>query len=257
MTVELDRRADVAVLTLARPAEMNALDLPLLHELRARVDQAAAARALVLTGAGGAFSAGADLGYVRQALAGDAGTALTPLLDALHAAVRALRALPIPTVAAIEGPAVGAGMGLALACDLHVLAAGARFVPGYLRIGASPDGGVSWLLSRAVGSARAASILLQNLPLSADRCLELGLADAVVDDGAALEVALELAARVAGTAQRALVATRGLTERAGANTLSDHLDLERETVMGLWAGGDFREGVTAFLEKRRPNFRGD
>jgi 2-(1,2-epoxy-1,2-dihydrophenyl)acetyl-CoA isomerase len=147
-------------------------------------------------------------------------------------------------------------MGLALACDLRVLGAGAQLVPGYLRIGASPDGGVSWLLSRAVGAARANAILLQGRPLDAYRCLALGLADEVVADGGALDAALALAGRLAGAAPRALVAMRGLTERAGANTLTEHLDLERATVMDLWTGSDFREGVTAFLEKRRPRFTG-
>jgi 2-(1,2-epoxy-1,2-dihydrophenyl)acetyl-CoA isomerase len=250
---------DVAVVTLARPGAMNAIDLTLLDELLASVSEIAgssAARALVLTGAGGVFCAGADLQLVRRAVADDASATLTPLVDALHASVRALRALPIPTVAAIEGPAVGAGMGLALACDLHVLAASAQLVPGYLRIGASPDGGVSWLLSRAVGSTRAASILLQGRPLDAERCVALGLADAVVADGEALDAAVALAASVAGAAPRALVAMRGLTERAGANTLSEHLDLERATVIDLWGGDDFREGVSAFLEKRTPRFTG-
>ena len=244
----------VAVLTLSRQAALNALDLEMLHALREALGTVSA-EALVLTGAGGAFCTGADLQLVRRAVAGDAGAALTPLLDALHGCVLALRALPIPTVAAVEGPAVGAGMGLGLACDLRVLGSGATLVPGYLRIGASPDGGVSWLLSRAVGSLRATSILLQGRPIDADRCLALGLADAVVDDGGALDAARALAARVAGAAPRALVAMRRLTERAGANTLTEQLDLERATVMELWTGADFREGVTAFLEKRRPTFR--
>ena len=237
---------------------MNAISLTLLDELLAQVASVASsdARALVLTGAEGAFCAGADLQLVREALAGDASDALTPLVDGLHACVRALRGLAIPTVAAIEGPAVGAGMGLALACDLRVMATSARLVPGYLRIGASPDGGVSWLLSRAVGSSRAASSLLQGRPLSAERCVELGLADRAVGDGDALQAAVELAGGVAGAAPRALLGMRMLTERSGANTLTEHLDLERATVMGLWGGADFREGVSAFLDKRRPRFTG-
>ena len=249
---------DVAVLTLARPGSLNAISLELLDELQMRVESVASsdAGALVLTGADGVFSAGADLQLVRGALASDATEALTPLVDGLHACVRALRALPLPTVAAVEGPAVGAAMGLALACDLRVLATGARLVPGYLRIGASPDGGVSWLLSRAVGSVPAAAILLQGRPLDAARCLSLGLADAVVADGEALPAALDLAAGVAGAAPRALSGMRMLTELSGTGTLDEHLDLERATVMDLWTGGDFREGVTAFLEKRRPRFTG-
>ena len=259
MAVEFRHEGDVAVLTLSRPGALNAITFELLAELESQVDavRRAGAGACVLTGAGGAFCAGADLRLVRDAVSGDATEALTPLVDGLHACVRALRSLPVPTVAAIEGPAVGAGMGLALACDLHVMGRGSSLVPGYLRIGASPDGGVSWLLSRAVGSMRAGSILLQGRPLCADRCLGLGLADAVVGDGETLSAAVALAGRVAGAPPRALVEMRALTERAGANTLDEHLDLERSTVMSLWGGHDFREGVSAFLEKRRPSFTGD
>jgi 2-(1,2-epoxy-1,2-dihydrophenyl)acetyl-CoA isomerase len=157
-------------------------------------------------------------------------------------------------IAAIEGPAVGAGIGFALAADLRVFGRGARLVPAYLQIGASPDGGVSWLLTRALGGARAISLLLRNRAVGSEEALALGLADAVSDDGAALAGALELASEVAGTSPRALRYLRELTDKATTNTLDQHLDLEEERIKQIWDGPDFGEGVSAFLDKRRAQF---
>jgi 2-(1,2-epoxy-1,2-dihydrophenyl)acetyl-CoA isomerase len=256
MCVKLETIDGVAVLTLDRPNAMNAMNLELLEALVDALDRVRAAddRALVLTGAGSAFCAGADLGYVRGALERGPTAGLVSLIDALHAAIRRIRALPVPVISAVEGPAVGAGLGLALAADLRVLGSGPRLVPGYLRIGVSPDGGVSWLLTRAIGGARTTELLLRNRTVDPPEALRLGLADVVVELEGALGRALQLAAEVAGTAPEALLVVRELIDRATVNTLDRQLDLERERVMELWSGRDFAEGVSAFLQKRKPSF---
>jgi 2-(1,2-epoxy-1,2-dihydrophenyl)acetyl-CoA isomerase len=210
----------------------------------------------VITGAGDAFCAGADLGYVRREHASDPARALLPLVEAVHAVIRRIRSLPIPVIAAVEGPAVGAGMGIALAADLRVLGHGASLVPGFIRIGASPDSGVSWLLTRAIGGARASALILRNRPLGAEPALDLGLADAVTDAGQALTAAVKLASEVSGTPPQALLFLRELTDRATVNTLDRHLDLEQQRIIQIWETDDFAEGIAAFLQKRAPAFGG-
>lgn len=249
----------VGVLTIDRPGALNALTVAVAEGLGSAAEEAVAAgaRALVLTGRGTAFCAGADLSIVDKALAGNPHEVLTPLVAGLHASLLRLRALPVPIVAAVEGPAVGAGFGLALAADLRVVAAGARFVPGYLAIGASPDGGVSYLLTRMIGSARAMSLILTNRAVPADEAVQLGLAETVVDDGSALAAAHALAARLAGTAPLALLRVRELIDRSTEHGFGDHLGLEQQRVTELWDTADFVEGVGAFVQRRKPTFRGE
>lgn len=250
---------DVGLLELDRPDQMNALTVDLVTGLGAEAERlvAGGARALVLAGRGPAFCAGADLGLVQRALDGDPSAALEPLVAGLHASIRRLRALPVATVAAVEGPAVGAGLGLALTTDLRVVAEGARLIPGYVGIGSSPDGGVSWYLARALGTARATRLLLLNETLTAQAALDLGLADEVVADGGAVDAALTLARKVAGLPAQALIRVRELADAASGQELGPHLDHEQRLVTELWETHDFREGVSAFLERRRPAFTGN
>jgi 2-(1,2-epoxy-1,2-dihydrophenyl)acetyl-CoA isomerase len=248
----------VGVIELDRPDQLNALTVELASSLGQAAEDLVAdgVRALVLTGRGATFCAGADLSLVHRALAEDPAPVLTPLVEGLHDSLRRIRRVPVPVVAAVEGPAVGAGMGLALAADLRVLGRRARLVPGYLGIGASPDGGVSFFLTRMLGSARAASLLLRNRPVTADEALALGLAESVVDDGTALDHARELAASLTGVPPLALQRVRELVDRATGQGLDEQLDLEQQRVTELWDTFDFREGVGAFLERRPPGFLG-
>jgi 2-(1,2-epoxy-1,2-dihydrophenyl)acetyl-CoA isomerase len=258
MDVRTERRGEVGLVWLDRPDQMNALTVDMVVALGAEAETLVAdgARALVLAGSGSAFCAGADLGLVRQALDGDPHTALEPLVSGLHDAIRRLRALPVAVVAAVEGPAVGAGLGLALAADLRVLGEGARLIPGYLGIGSSPDGGVSWFLTRALGAARATRLLLLNETVRADAAVGLGLTDDVVPDGTAVDAALARAETLAGLPAQALVRLRQLTEAASTQGLDEHLDHEQRLVTELWDTHDFREGVSAFVERRPPRFTG-
>lgn len=248
----------VATILLDRPEVRNAFDLDLIEGIGEAVSELAArgVRAAVLAGAGEAFCAGVDLRYVREALEGDAEAVLTPLVDALHRVVRRLRDAPFPVVAALEGPAVGAGMGLALAADVRVAGRSAVLIPGYFGIGASPDGGVSYFLTRAAGGARAAAAILRNRTLDAAELAAWGLVEEVVEDGQALKASLELAARLASVPPLALVRLRRLVDAATTHGLVDHLDLEKQLVAELWPTADFREGVGAFVERRKPQFEG-
>ncbi|MFD7407821.1 enoyl-CoA hydratase/isomerase family protein [Streptomyces sp. NPDC059866] len=259
MSLETSLTDQVGTIELNRPKRMNALTVELVESLG---DAAASlvesgARALVLTGRGPTFCAGADLSLVDQALAADPHTVLKPLVSGLHDSIKRLRDLPVPLVAAVEGPAVGAGLGLALTADLRVLGKGARLIPGYMGIGSSPDGGVSYFLTRMLGSARAASLLLRNRPVTADEAIALGLADSVAEQGSATEAAQQLAATLTGTPPLALLRVRELVDRATLLGLEEQLDLEQQRVTELWDTHDFTEGVRAFLERRKPEFRGD
>lgn len=258
MSLQVSSTDGVGTIELDRPEQLNALTV----EVAGALGEAAeglvtdGARALVLAGRGSAFCAGADLSLVHRALAEGPAPVLTPLVEGLHDSLRRLRALPVPVVAAIEGPAVGAGMGLALVADLRVMARGARLVPGYMGIGASPDGGVSFFLTRMVGAARATSLLMRNRSVGADEAVALGLAESVVDDGTALTEARELAASLTGLPPLALQRVRDLVDSATTQGLAAQLDLEQQRVTELWDTHDFREGVGAFLERRRPAFEG-
>lgn len=256
--VELRHEDGVAVLTLARPDVRNACSGALLdgvHGVLAGPDLDGAS-ALVFTGAGTSFCSGGDIAVMRGALTGDTDFVMGSMIAVLQDIVARLRTLPIPVVAAVEGPAVGAGMGLALAADLRVVATSAVLIPGYMALAASPDAGVSYFLTRALGGPRALSAFLLNTPLRAETLLEFGLAEEIVADGGALGAGLALAKRVSGTAPDSLLAVRRLIDQAPTHDLASHLAAEVREFRGLWKGDDFREGVTAFLERRPPRFTG-
>jgi 2-(1,2-epoxy-1,2-dihydrophenyl)acetyl-CoA isomerase len=258
MAVTTSIEGGVATLLLERPEVRNAMNLELLEGLRAGFEQAKTdgAKAAVLAGAGGTFCSGADLAYVQQAFIGDAEAVLRPLVQTLHGLIRFQRTLPFPIVVALEGHAVGAGMGLALSADARVAGRGASLIPGYFAIGASPDGGVSYFLTRALGGARATSVILRNRQLRADELLSLGLVEEVVDDGQVIETAQALATSLTSVPPLALLRMRQLVDSATFQELGRQLDDEERLVAELWPAADFKEGVSAFLERRAPAFSG-
>ena len=246
----------VGLLLLSRPEVRNSMSSQFLAEILDALRSSAMAdcRAMVVAGDGGAFCAGADLSVVQQAFAGDTDTILGDMLLMLHQIIRRLRALPVPTIAAVEGPAVGAGMGLALATDVRVIGPSACFIPGYMAVGASPDAGVSYFLTRALGSFRARSALLLNRPLHAPQLLQWGLADELVEEGQAVAVATQWADRLATIPTESLLAVRRLVDLAPTHDLDRHLDEEARYFQACWKQGNFEEGVNAFLEGRAPRF---
>jgi 2-(1,2-epoxy-1,2-dihydrophenyl)acetyl-CoA isomerase len=254
--VRLEWEGDVARVVLSRPELHNAISAELLEALLVvlHAPRLEMASALVLCGDQNTFCAGADLALVRAAVEGDPDPVLLPMLENLNAAVIRLRSLPLPVVAAVEGAAVGAGMGLALAADLRVLGRSAILVPAHLGVGATPDGGVSYFLTRALGGTRAMAAMLLNRPLAAIDLLEDGLADEVVDDGTAVVAAMALARSVGALPGNSVLAARRLVDLASIQSLTEHLESEGAEFQAVWGGPNFREGVTAFLERRPPRF---
>lgn len=248
----------IAWLTFRRPELRNAVDAAVVEAaiglLEALPD---GVMALIVAGEGPAFCVGAELGMFHAAAnAGTVDADLGPLLEAMHRITPLLRALPVPTVAAVEGAAAGAGVGLACACDLRVVGESTVFVPAFCAIGLSPDSGTSFHLSRALGSVAANAAFLRNRRIGSAELLARGLADDVVPDGQVRAAAARLAAEVAGASPPALLGTRRLVDAAPGHSFTEHLAAEHASITSLWNGPDVLEGLNAFVEKRRPKFPG-
>jgi enoyl-CoA hydratase/carnithine racemase len=270
VSTELSCRVEegVAVVTLERPAKRNALTWELaealgeaLRGLRGRDD----VRAVVLTGAGGAFCAGADATWIS----GDGDRPLPGLSEGpiprlqrkspggpFHALPRAIMVLDKPIVAAIEGPAVGAGLALALACDRRFAGRTARLGAVFVRIGATPDSGLSYFLPRLVGVAEALRLVTTGELVGAEEALRIGLVDELAPEGQALEQAMAYAKRLAAGPSVAIDLARRLVWRGVDASLDAMLD--HEELLGTVASAtrDYREGTRALVEKRDPRFEG-
>jgi 2-(1,2-epoxy-1,2-dihydrophenyl)acetyl-CoA isomerase len=241
------------LITLNRPERLNALTVEMAEALSAALDAAASdesCRALLVTGAGRAFCAGQDL----TAIVGLAPVDIGHLLDHYHPLVRKLRGFAMPVVCAVNGAAAGAGVNLALACDIVLAARGATFVQAFARIGLVPDCGGTWLLPRLVGMARARALALLAEPLPAATAAEWGMIWQVVEDNRLMAEAHALAARLADGASHGLALTKRALDAALTDDLDRQLDLERDLQQEAAASPDHAEGVRAFLEKRQPSF---
>ena len=247
----------VATITLDRPDALNALTIPLKHELLAALDRSAsdpAVRAIVLTGAGRAFCAGQDL---RERLEPGAPPLEEELRERYNPIILAMRALEKPIVGAINGVAAGAGASLAFACDVRLAAEGASFLLAFGRIGLIPDSGATWFLPRLIGAGKAAELALLGDALTAGEAEELGLVTRVVPADTLLAEAQTLAARLAGMAPRALALTKRALEQSWIARLEDQLETEAELQGIAGATADHAEGIAAFVEKRPPRFTGE
>jgi 2-(1,2-epoxy-1,2-dihydrophenyl)acetyl-CoA isomerase len=246
--------ASVATITLDRPDSLNALSLDLLDELRAAVDglPGRGARCLLLTGEGRGFSSGADLAG-GGGLPMDAGLALEKHYNPL---IEGLFALPIPFVAAVNGPAAGAGCSLALAADIVIAARPAYFLQAFVNIGLIPDAGATWLLPRLAGRARAMEMMMLGERISADQALEWGMISRVVEGEDLASEAVALATRLAQGPTLAYALIRRLAREAGHLPLGDALAAERVAQRQAGATEDFKHAVAAFLARRQPHFEG-
>ena len=248
------REGAVLTITFNRPEVYNAFNRDLHAALRDALDEAADAsvRCVVVTGAGKGFCAGQDLkefGAVSDSIR-DA------LEETYHPNIRRLRALAKPVIAAVNGACAGAGLSFACACDLRVASDAATFVPGFVGIGLVPDSGGTWFIHRLLGFARAFEWMSANTRLSAAEALEWGLVSEVVAADAFASRTAEIAAEWAARPTLAIGRTKQLFEHAYASALEAQLALEAELQQASVGTGDFTEGVTAFLEKRAPEFTG-
>ncbi|HLH87801.1 MAG TPA: 2-(1,2-epoxy-1,2-dihydrophenyl)acetyl-CoA isomerase PaaG [Xanthobacteraceae bacterium] len=257
-SVLVDCRAGYRVVTLNRPARLNALTDDVYVGLRTAFAEAQAdadCRALMLTGAGRGFCAGADLAN-RLPVDGqprDLGRSLDTLLNPL---IRQLRALPFPTIAAVNGVAAGAGANLALNCDIVLAARSARFIQAFAKIGLIPDAGGSWLLPRLVGAARARALALTAEPLAAETAQAWGLIWKVFDDAQLMPEAEALCAQLAAGPTLAFGLLKRALDAAETTDLDAQLDLERDLQRQAGFSPDYAEGVRAFMEKRAARFSG-
>jgi 2-(1,2-epoxy-1,2-dihydrophenyl)acetyl-CoA isomerase len=257
-TIIFEASEGVATLTLNRPDRLNSLNARMHEEIAAAlgsVESDPAIRALLVTGAGRGFCAGQDLNLRDAGATGDfdAGAALERYYNPL---IRRLRALAKPIVAAVNGPAAGAGANIAFACDIVIAARSASFLQAFCRLGLVPDAGGTWFLPRLAGSARAMGMAMLGEPLSAESAAQWGLVWKMVDDDKLMAEARGFAAKLAQGPTAGLGLIKQALNRSLANSLDAQLDVERDLQRLAACSEDFKEGVAAFLEKRPAKFKG-
>jgi 2-(1,2-epoxy-1,2-dihydrophenyl)acetyl-CoA isomerase len=246
----------LATLTLNAPDKLNAVSRKMVAEIKSAWDDIAAdgsVRAVLLTGAGRGFCAGADLSDPDRANDADSGSALDKFFNPV---IRTMRGLPKPIVAAVNGVAAGVGMSFAMAADIAIAAKSASFLQAFARIGLLPDGGSTWFLPRLVGEQRARALAMLAPQIKAEQARDWGLIWEVVEDADLMKVATETARRLAEGPTLSLARIKEAMNRANGNDLAAQLDLERDFQRELGRSEDFREGVQAFLAKRKANFKG-
>jgi len=261
-TMRIDVDGDVGTLTLDRPEAFNAMNPEMIAELPlafAWFADRAPLRALIVTGAGKAFCAGGDVNWFKTGVESDEIDLPSEVrrgAEALHAAIVDLRRIPYPVIAAVNGPAAGAGFSLALACDTRIASEAAFFACAYGRIGASPDGGMTYFLPRVVGPSRALELLLNDPNMKAEDALAEKLVAEVVPHDELMDRARAKAEKLAAKAPHYVRMAKILVGGSIEHTLTEHLQLERHGIADSMATEDLRNGVETFFGGGTPEFKG-
>ena len=261
--IKISVQGNLARITLNRPEALNALSPDMIADLGRAVlsCRSEEIRAVLISGTGGAFCAGADVKDFVNELdqGGPAGLSqhLKELASLLHRdVVLGIRRLEKPVIASIDGVAAGGGFSLMLACDMRIASSTSKFLMAYANIGATADGGSTYLLPRLVGAGRAMEIYLASQPISAQSALEMGLVSEVCPAEDLDRHAVETAMRLAEGPTVAYGRVKALFDRSWETDLSSQLDAETESISGITLTGDFQEGIRAFADKRKPGFQG-
>jgi enoyl-CoA hydratase/carnithine racemase len=262
-TLSIDIDGEIGTLTLNRPDSLNAMSPEMIFELTVAsgwlADQAPL-RGLVVTGAGErAFSSGGDVSWFKSGVDDpdvDLPANVRRGAEVLHQAIVDFRRIPYPVIAAVNGVAAGAGFSLALMCDIRIASTNAAFVCAYGRIGASPDGGMTYFLPRVVSPAKALELLLNDPLLSAEQAAGMGIVSKVVGPDELLDEALDKARKLGAKSPHYVRMAKRLIGESLDNSLTDHLQAERHGIADSMGTEDLREGVTAFFEGREATFTG-
>jgi len=261
-TLRIEVDGQIGTLTLDRPDAFNAMSPEMIGELGttfAWLADQAPLRALIVTGAGKAFCSGGDINWFKTGAEDDSIDLPANVrrgAEALHTAIVDLRRIPYPVICAINGPAAGAGFSLALACDIRIASENVFLAPAYGRIGASPDGGMTYFLPRVVGPSRALEILLEDPNMKAADALEEGLVSEVVAPDDLIETARAKAEKLAAKAPHYVRMSKLLCGQSIENSITEHLQLERHGIADSMATKDLRAGVKAFFGGEKPVFEG-
>jgi 2-(1,2-epoxy-1,2-dihydrophenyl)acetyl-CoA isomerase len=259
-TVKFEFREKVAIVTMNRPEALNALSQQLTRELASAFQKAfdEKARAILFTGEGRAFCSGGDLREMKKIA--DVGGKIEaffeePLKD-LHGVIRIIREAAVPFVAGVNGVCAGAGTNFALACDVVFASENASFNEGFIKIGLSPDCGGSFFLPRAIGEKLAAELLMTGDSVDANRACEIGMINRVVAPEKLFEESFAMAQRLSEMPTGSIARIKRMLNSSYLNDLNAQLELEHQCQIESGRSNDFKEGVAAFFEKRRPNFSG-
>jgi 2-(1,2-epoxy-1,2-dihydrophenyl)acetyl-CoA isomerase len=257
--VLVEVRDQIGTLTLNRPDKLNAFAGTMRQEIADAMGALAGdgdVRVIVVTGAGRAFCAGADIGYMKELTAAGDVAAFRGLVEAGRDVVTAIRATPKPVIASVNGPAAGGGANLALACDLRIASDQAAIGQTFNRIGLHPDWGGTFFLPRLVGAAKALELVFSAEMVPADEALRLGLFSRVVPHDQLAAVTRDVALGLAAKPPKALALAKKAIYASDRHTLDDQLDMELAHQLACFQSEDAREGLAAFLDKRAPRFRG-
>jgi len=261
-TLRIEIDGEIGTLTLDRPDAFNAMSPEMIGELGtafAWLADEAQLRGLIVTGAGDAFCSGGDVNWFKTGVEDDSIDLPAQVrrgAEMLHVAIGDLRRIPYPVICAVNGPAAGAGFSLALACDIRIAAESAFLACAYGRIGASPDGGMTYFLPRVVGPSRALEILLEDPNMTAKDALEEGLVSEVVPGEELMAAARAKAEKLAKRAPHYVKMSKRLCGVSIENSLTEHLQLERHGIADSMGTEDLRQGAVAFFSGEKPEFKG-